>query len=137
MLKGFAIALALLFGGCSSDNSVRKRPTLHVSPYQTVTPKIGAGEPLLLELGSTSCAGCRDMSEKLALIRRQHPRSGIYFIDIKDERRVAQLYDVRMMPTQVILDGNGAVVYRHIGGMETGELLGVLQRYGVITPKKP
>jgi thioredoxin 1 len=105
---------------------------LEVTSYETVDPLIGKGKPLLLELGSTSCGGCRDMARSLYHIKQQYPQSGIYFIDIKRERYAARQYGVRMMPTQVILDGEGNVVDTHVGVSATQELTEKLKRYGVI-----
>ena len=133
MLRLLLIAALLLFAGCDSpQENAAEAPMLEVSSYEAVDPLIGKGTPLLLELGSTSCGGCRDMAATLYRIKQRYPESGIYFIDIKSERYVARQYGVRMMPTQVILDGAGNVVDTHIGVSATPELIEKLKRYGVI-----
>jgi len=127
LLLGFA----LLLGGCGQEKASHET-MLNVTPYKLAAPKIGRGQPVLLELGSTSCRSCEEMARTLYRIKKEHPRSAIYFIDIRRERQVAVQYEVRMMPTQVILDGSGAVVYRHIGPSETKELTETLTRFGVL-----
>ncbi|WP_345970269.1 thioredoxin family protein [Sulfurimonas sp. HSL1-6] len=131
MFRMFVIGFALLLGGCGQEKTSQVS-MLHVTPYNLAAPKIGRGQPVLLELGSTSCRSCEAMARTLYTIKKQHPRSAIYFIDIRRERHVAAQYDVRMMPTQVILDGKGQVVYRHIGPAETKELTETLARFGVL-----
>ncbi|WP_345985618.1 thioredoxin family protein [Sulfurimonas sp. HSL-1656] len=131
MFRMFLLGFALLLGGCGQEKTVHET-MLNVTPYKLVAPKIGRGKPVLLELGSTSCRSCEDMARTLYRIKKEHPRSGIYFIDIRRERHVAVQYDVRMMPTQVILDGSGQVVYRHIGPAAAKELTETLTRFGVL-----
>jgi thioredoxin 1 len=130
MYKILVMGAALFFcGGCSSE---RDMPMLEVTSYEAVEPLIARGKPVLLELGSTTCGGCRDMAHSLYHIKQEHPESAIYFVDIRNERYVARQYGVRMMPTQVILDGAGREVDRHIGVAGTSELTAKLRRFGVI-----
>ncbi len=131
MIRWLMVA-ALLLGGCTENQEAAERPMLEPVSYETVDPLIGTGKPILLELGSISCSGCRDMATSLYAIKARHPQSGIYFIDIKAERYVARQYDVRMMPTQVILDGSGRVVDTHVGVSGTQELIERLERFGVL-----
>ncbi|MHC3993344.1 thioredoxin family protein [Thiomicrolovo sp. ZZH C-3] len=131
MFRMFLIGFMLLLGGCGQEKASHES-RLNVTPYNLVAPKIGRGKPVLLELGSTSCRSCEDMARTLYRIKKEHPRSAIYFIDIRRERQVAVQYEVRMMPTQVILDSSGKVVYRHIGPSETKELTETLTRFGVL-----
>lgn len=130
MYKTLLITLILL-GGCSYEPA-DQAPMLEATSYEAVNPLIAQGKPILLELGSTSCGGCRDMARTLYRIKESYPESGIYFIDIKRERYVARQYGVRMMPTQVILDGAGREVDRHIGVAGSSELIEKLRRFGVI-----
>lgn len=133
MSRWILLTAFLLLGGCSSQTTGEKEaPMLGVSSYEVVDPKIGRGKPILLELGSTSCAGCKDMAKSLYYIKQKFPGSEIYFIDIKRERYVGRQYGVRMMPTQVILDGEGNVADTHIGVAGTSELITRLKRFGVI-----
>jgi len=133
MIRLLLLSLWLFLAGCGSQEGAdRERPMLEVTSYETVEPTIGKGQPVLLELGSTSCGGCRDMAATLHYIKQRYPRSAIYFIDIKTERYVAREYGVRMMPTQVILDGAGNVVDTHVGVSGTQELIERLQRFGVV-----
>jgi len=130
MTRMLLIGFALLLGGCARENAPQTS-MLAVTPYAQIAPKIGGGRPVLLELGSTSCGGCRDMAQKLYAIKTRHPNSHIYFIDSRRERQVAAQYDVRMLPTQVILDGSGQVVYRHVGPVDAKALAETLAQYGV------
>ena len=133
MYKGWLLGCTLLLGGCSAERGTQgEAPMLEVTSYESVDPLVGKGKPLLLELGSTSCGGCRDMARTLYVIKRDHPQSGIYFVDIKSERYVARQYGIRMMPTQVILDGEGREIDRHVGVTGTTELIAKLRRLGVI-----
>ncbi len=133
MYRVVLLGMMLLLSGCSMERSSQgEAPMLEVTSYETVDPLIGRGKPLLLELGSTSCGGCRDMARTLYAIKRDYPQSGIYFVDIKSERYVARQYEIRMMPTQVILDASGKEIDRHIGVTGTAELLEKLRRFGVI-----
>ncbi len=130
MLKWIVAAVILLLAGCNSAPA--SHPMLPVTPYTSIEAKIGKGGAMLLELGSTSCSGCRDMAYTLYLIKKKNPKSQIYFIDIKKERDVALKYNVRMMPTQVILDESGNVVNTHIGPISMPELTEMLKHYRII-----
>ncbi len=105
-------------------------PMLKETPYIYVKSSIGKGKPYLLEIGSDSCRSCIIMGKLLYKVKQKHSRYQIAFINVKKERHVAQQLQVRMIPTQIIYDKSGTEVYRHIGPLETEELLGLFEKYG-------
>jgi len=104
---------------------------LPATPYAQIEENIGKGAPYFLEVGSDSCSSCRVMGKMLYTIKEADPKLNIYFINVHEERGVAKVLKIMMIPTQLIFDAKGAEVYRHIGQLEETELKQILTKYGV------
>jgi thiol-disulfide isomerase/thioredoxin len=98
------------------------------APGRSAGPTNG-GRPVLVELGSTSCASCRAMQPVLAELRASHgERLEVRSIDVFKQRDAIAEWDVRVIPTQVFLDGNGREFERHIGFLSAAGVRAVLAR---------
>ena len=100
--------VALLFGA------------LLASCTSTQEGKEGGGRtddlPRLLDLGSTQCTPCKRMAPILDNLR--HDYAGIVdieFIDVRKDAAAGMVHGIRVIPTQVFLDGAGNEVFRHEG----------------------
>lgn len=72
--------------------------------------------PTFVELGSDRCVSCRDMIPVLASLRKTHGcHLNVKFIDVWDKPEEGKRFNVRVIPTQVLLDPNGEEIARHTG----------------------
>jgi thioredoxin 1 len=100
-------------------------------PDQSAGPTTG-GRPSLVELGSTSCASCRAMQPVLAELRASHgERLDVRSIDVFKQRGAIAEWDVRVIPTQVFLDGTGRELERHIGFLSAAGVRAVFARHSI------
>jgi thioredoxin 1 len=112
------------------DNT-KKSPMLAISPFSVFKDKIGK-EPLMIEFGSTSCHSCQIMGRTLYKMKQKYPNINIYFIDIYEDKEVAEQFGIKMIPTQKYLDKNGQVIDTHIGVIEFHKLEKKLQALGIL-----
>jgi len=112
-------------------NEEKKSPMLAASPYSTFKDKIGK-EPLMIEFGATSCHSCQIMGRTLYKIKQKYPDANIYFINIYENKEVAEELGIKMIPTQKYLDKGGKVVDTHIGVISFDELEKNLKDLGLI-----
>jgi len=93
---------------------------------------ITGGRPALVELGSTSCASCRAMQPVLAELRASHgERLDVRSIDVFKQRDAIAEWDVRVIPTQVFLDGSGRELERHVGFLSADGIRAVFARHRI------
>ena len=103
-------------------------PTAQAS---TVSDK-PTGVPRLLDLGSTSCIPCKMMIPVLDELKKTYPgKLQVDFINVNEDRAAAQQYGIDTIPTQIIFDGSGKELYRHIGFYSKDDILAKLKELGV------
>lgn len=84
--------------------------------YETIPVK---GMVTLVDLGAGSCIPCKQMAPILEELKKEYEgRAAIIFIDVWQERGLAQRFAVSMIPTQVFFDREGKEIYRHVGFMD-------------------
>ena len=105
------------------------------TPYSEVETTIGKGEPVFLEIGSDHCHSCQEMGKMLYLAKQKYPNYNIYFVNISTNRDIAIKLKVMMIPTQIVYDGNGTEIFRHVGKLEQDELEKVFKEAGFIEKK--
>jgi len=124
-MKKIYILLTLLL----TLNLYAGRPMLEETAYAKVSERIGTGKAVFLEVGSDSCRSCRVMGKLLYTVKQKHPEYSIYFVNVKKEREAAFKLKIQMIPTQIILDGKGEEVFRHVGILKPEELTALLEKY--------
>jgi thioredoxin 1 len=76
----------------------------------------GNGQPTLVAFGMDTCASCKAMQKVLDELRAAHAgRLRVVTVNVMQEREATAQWPVRAIPTQVLLDGEGREVYRHLG----------------------
>lgn len=86
------------------------------TPIPRATEITADGRPVLVELGSTSCASCVAMHRVLDELQSSHgDRLQLVSINILEQPELVRLWKVMAIPTQVFLDGEGRELGRHIG----------------------
>ena len=127
MKKSIWMAMLLTLGLNAVE--MHGRPMLEETPFAQAKTELGKGKPVFFEVGSDSCRSCRVMGKKLYALTQAHPDYIVRFINVKKEREAAMALKVMMIPTQIIFDGDGKEVYRHVGILEDNELDGLLKEY--------
>ena len=111
-------------------------------PYPQAKSHIGNGKPVMLEVGTKSCAGCKAMHTVLEPFVKQHPEYQIYYVNVDEKlgkkdilstrkrKTVGDILVIGGYPVQVFYDGSGREVYRHAGPMTTDQLQSVTRKLG-------
>ena len=88
--------------------------------------------PLLLDLGSDECIPCKEMAPILEELKSEF--AGIFqiqFMDIRKEPPLAEVYNVRVMPTQIFFDASGKELFRHEGFYSRQDILSKWKELGI------
>jgi len=91
-----------------------------------------------IELGSVNCIPCRMMQPVMKNIEKKYgDQIKVIFYDVwtQEQRKYADIYKIRVIPTQVFLDANGKEFHRHEGFYPETEIDKILQSKG-LKPKK-
>lgn len=124
-ILGF-LFLAFLFLGCDNKDIASQKET-QKSLFETLkAQKIGV-EPMVLEIGSSSCKTCVDMKKIIDDLKSKDANLPIHIIDVYDDMNAFRHFNIQMIPTQVVLNAKGEEVYRHIGGLSGEEMLQLVE----------
>jgi len=91
-----------------------------------------------VELGSTWCTPCKLMQPVMRSLEGNYGEQLkviFYNVSTAKERKFAQEYRIKVIPTQVFLDENGKEFFRHQGFFPEAEIEKLLKQQGLI-PKK-
>lgn len=91
-----------------------------------------------VELGSVNCIPCKAMQPVMKAIEEKYGEQiKVVFYDVwqDDQKKYAQEYKIKLIPTQVFLDENGTEIMRHEGFFAEAAIDSFLQKQG-LTPKK-
>ena len=91
-----------------------------------------------VELGSVKCIPCRKMQPVMKAIEDKYDdQIKVIFYDVwkSDQRKYAEEYDIRLIPTQVFLDKDGKEIFRHEGFFPEESIDKFLKEQG-LSPKE-
>jgi len=94
-----------------------------------VKPKV-----TFVELGSVNCVPCKQMQPVMKSIEEKYGEQvKVIFYDVwkQEQKKYAQQYKIRLIPTQVFLDENGKEFHRHEGFYPESEIEKILQSKGL------
>ena len=129
LLKVTILMCSIAILGCRSDAETQKQ--------SGNTEKSGA-KVTFVELGSVNCIPCKAMQPVMDSIEKKYgDQIQIVFYDVwqADQRKYAQEYKIKLIPTQVFLDEDGKEIMRHEGFFPEEEIDAFLQKQGLV-PKK-
>lgn len=92
------------------------------------------GRPELIELGMGVCAQCKRMKPVMEQAARELGDAvNVRILDIRNEanEQIAERYQMRVMPTVLLIDGSGRELWRHEG------YIGFSDLHGAIADKLP
>ena len=94
-----------------------------------VEPKV-----TFIELGSVNCIPCKRMQPVMKSIEEKYGEQvKVIFYDVwkQEQKKYAQQYGIRLIPTQVFLDENGKEFHRHEGFYPEAEIDKILKAKGL------
>lgn len=101
--------------------------------YSSYFPKQAEkGVPVLIQFGSEDCPPCSAMKPVIETLKAE--RSGslhIEYVDAVRNRKMAEDFSVKGLPTQVLLDARGFERFRHAGYMSLAEIEARLPAVGI------
>ncbi|MCR5847969.1 MAG: thioredoxin [Lachnospiraceae bacterium] len=81
---------------------------------------------VLLDFYATWCGPCNRLAPIIEEIAEENPDITVGKIDVEDEPKIAEQYDVMSIPTLVVLK-NGQVAAKEIGGRTKAQILDMLK----------
>ena len=87
--------------------------------------------PRLLDLGSHTCTPCRMMVPELDAVSEEYAGVvNVEFIDVNEDQHAAEMYGIRLIPTQIFFDADGNELFRHEGYMSREDMAAKLLEFG-------
>lgn len=127
------LAMLIALAGCGRDTpasssvgavSVAAAPLPPSPGVALVANATASGLPTIVEFGAKTCASCREMEVILDSVARQTVgKAHVLLIDISKDYEAAQVFQIRLMPTQVFFDAQGHEVDRHMGKLPEAEVI--------------
>jgi thioredoxin 1 len=99
---------------------------------------IQSAKVTFVELGSVNCIPCKQMQPVMKAIEEKYgAQVEVVFYDVwkPEQKKYAQEYGIKLIPTQIFLDENGKEFHRHEGFYPEAEIDKVLSTKGLI-PKE-
>jgi thioredoxin 1 len=131
MKKGILFLLIVLFVSTSVFSSI-------LSEKKDEKTKTTKAKVTFVELGSVNCIPCKQMVPVMKAIEEKYGNQvKVIFYDVwtSEQKKYANHYKIKLIPTQVFLDENGKEFHRHEGFYPETEIDKILQGKG-LKPKK-
>jgi len=114
----------LFIQGCNAQSEDNKTETTGATKTKVT----------FVELGSVNCIPCKQMQPVMKSIEEKYgDQVKVIFYDVwkDDQKKYAQQYGIKLIPTQVFLDENGKEFFRHEGFYPEAEIDKLLQGKGL------
>ena len=119
-----ALFTSLFIQDCNAQSQDNKTDTTGVTKIKVT----------FVELGSVNCIPCKQMQPIMKSIEEKYGEQvKVIFYDVwkDDQKKYAQQYGIKLIPTQVFLDENGKEFFRHEGFYPEAEIDKLLQSKGL------
>jgi len=135
------ILFAILFLFINVDNLESQTKSKQKSKIAKKDTVAVDKKPLItfIELGSVRCIPCRMMQPVMKSVEEKYgDQIKVVFYDVwREEQAIyGQIYNIRVIPTQVFLDKDGKEIFRHEGYFPEKELDDFLQSKGLKVKSK-
>ena len=103
------------------------------SPSDPATPKAAPiRKATFIELGADKCIPCKMMQPIMDELRQEYPATlKVVFHDVWKDPSIADKYGVDSIPTQVLLNGDGEEIFRHVGFWPKDEIVSKFKELGI------
>lgn len=131
-MRKFIILIAFILALTASVSAQDKKQ----DAVKEIKPKV-----TFVELGSVNCIPCKRMQPVMKAVEEKYgSQIKVIFYDVwqPEQKKYAEQYQIRLIPTQVFLDENGKEIGRHEGFYAEEDLDKFLQSKGlkVLTSSK-
>lgn len=93
---------------------------------------LASGKPTIADFGARTCIPCKKMAPILEELSRElKGKANVTFTDVWANPKQAEEYRIQMIPTQVIFDGKGREVNRHMGFIDKADMIKELKKAGM------
>ncbi len=107
-------------------------------PARTTIPANQGPLPRLVDLGAGKCIPCKQMAPILEELKQEFAdRLQVEFIDVWEHPKAGEVYQIRMIPTQIFYDATGKERFRHEGFFSREDILGKWKEFGIDLAGKP
>ncbi len=97
-----------------------------------INDAINNNKIVLLELSSATCSTCRKMQPFLREIQDEYKsKLVIKTLDVAARTDIAQKFLVTAIPTQVFINKEGKIHFKHVGYMSKKQIIDVLREMGI------
>ena len=96
---------------------------------EALESQLNAGQPTVLEFYSNTCSICLTSKPKVDRLEREiAPQATLLRLNVKDGpgQALAYRWQISGVPTFVVLDGDGEIVYRRAGAPDTAGIKAAL-----------
>jgi len=127
-LFGISILLFVSLNACGQENQnkeIKKSESVESESKVKVT---------FVELGSVNCIPCKMMQPVMKAVEEKYgDQLEVIFYDVwkPEQKKYAQEYGIKLIPTQVFLDESGAEFFRHEGFFAEEKIDSLLQSKGL------
>jgi thioredoxin 1 len=126
----FMLAVFLVINAsCSAGTTTYIEKDLTKIPLNQV---LNNGKPTLADFGWRNCIPCKMMKPVLeTLAEKQRDRLNVLIVEVYDHQDLTDKYGIKSIPTQVLFDGQGKELMRHLGYWAPEEMAVELKKVGV------
>ena len=104
-------------------------PTLFAAKLPEVPVK---GMVTMIDLGAGECIPCKMMAPILVKMEKRYAgKAAVVFLDVWKDKRPAERFGIRAIPTQIFFDKKGKEIYRHEGFLSEEEIVRQFKEMGV------
>lgn len=104
-----------------------------VDTQEQIDNKLSNGLITMINFSSNTCPACLSMQTDFEKIYKQYnSKANIIEVNVDNNNKIAQKYDIKYTPTQIFYDTTGKAVYRHEGVMSKENIAKQLDSLGKI-----
>ena len=131
---GKVVIVAVLIAAVVVAIAVRRnKPVAEQIPAEYKPEQITAkGLPSLIDIGAGTCIPCKLMAPIIEELKRElEGKVVVQFLDLNKLPNAAQVYGIKVMPTQIFYDASGKERFRHEGFLSKEDILAKWKELGV------
>lgn len=132
MVKYLLLLIALAFTGCTDNKAMD--PQKSTAPVAAGAVSKAGQKVTFVELGSLNCMPCRQMQPVMDAVEKKYGEQlKVVFFDVWNPKQsqYAEMYGIRVIPTQVFLDSSDKEFFRHEGFLSEEQIDALLKQQGL------